>query len=260
MTVSLAEALSKKMISAEISAPSGASNLLLKLENAGAKTVHVEIEQGQLFEPSDAAAQNLVAAEAQTLAVQPRKPLEILLKTFCTEASDMSPTGEMRFALGSLAAENVRKMLAELQKLGKLNDDSAQGAVWSACEGSGFHVAGIQNETVRRAACQTLNRPEPTYKIRYQTTDVPGERAFLGRALVVDGNYRYFLARDERLTMALFDASGKSVKVLFRDRPSAKGEHRSGLHLELQGLKQGKYFLRLTTKSGEIVEEQEVEF
>lgn len=261
ITVELAEAISKKWVELTAEGLGGYRGETVRLvcKNTRGAALRLKIPSGQLLLPGDENQQTLVVAEEKTVAVPLKKPAEILLKTFCTEPGDGSPTGGMKFAIGSLATESVRKMLDFMAKSGKTDSDEAQAAIWSVCEGS-YNVAGIGNPELTGEACRILNRPVPGYRIRYETRDVPGESAFSGKALVVDGNYKYVLAKDEKLTIALFDAEGKSIKVLSKDRLATAGEHRSSLHLEVQGLKQGHYFLRITTQSGELIKEQEVEF
>ena len=77
---------------------------------------------------------------------------------------------------------------------------------------------------------------------------------------MVEGNYRYFLAKDEKISLVLYDAAGKLVKVLRKDEAMKSGEHRSSLKLQVYNLKPGQYFVRLEKPDHEVVKEIEVEF
>ncbi len=258
--VELAEAVAKNMIKINFSGPGGYALLNLSIENTGSSTLKLRVPQGQLFVPANENEQSLVVGEEQLLVISAGKKREAVVKTFCTESFDSSPSMNSAFAVGAMAAGPVLKMLQFLAEKGKLADSGAQNAIWSVCGSGNFNPAGIGNDEMTNHACQLLNRRPPNYRIRYETRNVPGQAAFEGKALVVDGNYTYVLLKNEKLTLTLFDESGKSVKVLYKDKPYTAGDHRASLHLELKGLKQGKYALKLTTGSGEIVKEQEVEF
>lgn len=262
ITVDLAEAISQKWVELEAVGLGGHRGEKVKLvcKNRRGSALRLKIQAGQLLLPGDENQQTLVVAEEKTVAISLKTPAEILLKTFCTEPGEASPTTGMNFTVGLLAAENVRKMLEFLSKSGKMEAVEAQSAIWSVCEKGNFSVGGIGETALTAEACRLLNRPVPGYRINYETRETPGQAAFSGKALVVDGNYKYVLAKDEKLTMTLFDADGKAIKVLSKDRPATAGEHRSSLHLEVRGLKQGRYFWRLTTQSGEVVKEEELEF
>lgn len=258
--IGLSEAVAKNMVKLNFSGPGGHDLLKISIENPGASSVKIKIPQGQLFIPTNTGEQNLVVAEEQILLVSAKKSRDLELKTFCTESSDASPMLTSTFAVGTLATEPILKMLQYLKEEGKLADGSAQPAIWSVASSGKFNPAGIGNEETTREACQILNRRPPNYRIRYETRNVPGQPGFEGKALVVDGNYTYVLSKDEKLTLSLFDDTGNLVKVLYKGKTYTAGEHRASLHLEVKGLKQGKYVIKLATESGEIVKEQEVEF
>jgi hypothetical protein len=89
---------------------------------------------------------------------------------------------------------------------------------------------------------------------------VPGERAALGKALVVEANYQYFLEKDEVLVMNLLDAEGKLLKQISKEETMIAGEHRSSFNLQVWNLTPGKYTVRVQTKDGRVIKDIEVEF
>ena len=82
----------------------------------------------------------------------------------------------------------------------------------------------------------------------------------LGKALVVEGNFRYYLEKDERTIMVLLNSEGKLIKQLGKEEIMKAGEHRSSLRLEVYNLDPGKYTVRMQTKAGRVIKDTEVEF
>lgn len=259
-TLDLKEAIAQKLVRLDIECLGGYRGEVLKItcKNLTTKPLRVQIPQGQLMNPADSMWQTLVVAEAKLLNLGAKNPVQTMLKTFCAEAGDGSPATGAAFSVGVLAPENVRKMLQFIVERGKVDDPAAQQAVW--CVANGNPLGGIGDTELTKFAADLLGKTLPGYRIKYKVTETPGARQALGPALKVEGNYIYFLAKAEKLSMTLFDAEGKTVKVLFKNKEYSAGEHRSSLNLEVWNLKPGKYFLRLQTAKGETVKEIEVEF
>ncbi|MCY7328111.1 MAG: hypothetical protein LH618_06160, partial [Saprospiraceae bacterium] len=209
---------------------------------------------------ADSVQQTLVVAEARDWVVVAKTPTEVLLRTFCTQAGDLSPTGGSPFALGLLASENLRKLLQFMVKKGKLQHDDAQSAVW--CLTNGYPLGSISDPELSKFTADLTGKKPPAYTIKYHTAPPqPGERAELGKALVVEGKYQFTLDQEENLSLRLYDAEHQLIKVLRKDQLMRAGEYRSGLHLEVYNLKPGRYFVRLEkSKNQELVKEIEVEF
>jgi hypothetical protein len=258
--VSLAEALEKKYVSCTMVAPHGYNKLQLRITNTLQKPLTITVAQGQLFNPDNPDLQTLVNANEQILVISPQKTRDLELKTFCTESSKGTPTDKIGFSVGLLASERILKVLQFLTEKNKMETGDAQNAVWAASENSRFSPAGIGDREIVTEVCRQINRSVPNYRVRYETQNVPGRPSFEGNALVVDGNYEYFLEKDKKLFFNLFDSEGKLIKVLSKGQKMSAGSHKSSLHLEVKGLKQGRYFVRLQTENGENVKEIPVEF
>lgn len=261
MTYDLAEALSKKLVALDLRSTGGHQGECLKIicRNLHGQSLRLRVAQGQLLEPADSSQQTLVVAEAREWAVSAKAPAEVLLRTFCTQAGDLSPTSGSTFVLGALAAEHLRQLLQFMVEKGKSESSDAQNAVW--CMTNGHPLGSISDPELAKFTAELLGKNPPGYTIKYRSAPPqPGERAELGKALVVEGNYRFTLDREEKLSLRLYDTDGQLVKVLRKDQLMRAGEYRSGLHLEVYNLQPGRYFVRLEKQNKELVKEIEVEF
>lgn len=260
-TLDLDEAIRQQLVAVEVSGTGGHFGNCIKLvcKNRRDKVLRIRIPQGQFMQPADSTFQTLVVAEERTLALKVKAKGELLLKTFCAQAGDRSPVAGAVFAVGALAPEQLRKLLQFIVEKGKTDNSEAQAAVW--CVTNGNSPAGIGDPELTKFTAELMGKTVPGYKIRRKTVEiVPGERAELGKALIVEGNYRYTLEKDEKLLMNLLDATGKFIKQISNEELMKAGEHRSSFHLEVWNLTPGKYTVRVQTKDGRVIRDIEVEF
>lgn len=258
----LAEALQKKLITLSVEGVGGYHGESLKMvcKNVSGRYLRVRVPLGQLLLPSDTAQQTLVVAEEQLLSVTAKTPVSVLLKTFCTEAGDLSPTAGAAFAVGALAPEPLCKLLQFIVEKGKIDASEAQNAVW-CITGGGHSLGSIGDAELTKFTADLLGKDMPGYKIRHETVvQVPGRPAGLGKALVVEGNFRYYLEKDEKTIMVLLDGAGQRIKQISKEELMKAGEHRSSLRLEVYNLDPGKYTVRMQTVGGRTIKDMEVEF
>lgn len=260
-TYDLKEAIAQKLISFKIEGNGGHQGQALKVvcKNLRGQYFKLRIPQGQLMEPIDSAQQTLVVAEEMMLAVTAKTPVEALLKTFCTQAGDISPSAGSSFAVGAMAPAHVCELLKFIAEKGKTEASEAQTAVW--CLTNGQSLGSIGDGELTKFVADQLGKDVPGYRIRHSVVEtVPGRPAELGKALLIEGNFRYYLEKDERVLMVLLDGSGKLIKQVSKEELMKAGEHRSGMRLEVYNLDPGKYTLRMQTKAGRVIKDTEIEF
>ncbi len=260
-SLDLLDALQQKIITATVEGLGGHQGECLKItcSNLQSRTVYIRIPSGQYMQPADSTQQRLVVAVEQTLVIGAKKKTDALLRTFCTQMGNRSPVSGSVFSVGALAPATLVSLLQSIVEKGKEETADAQTAVWAVSNGQ--PLAGIGDAELTSRTAQLLNRPVPTYRITYKRVEhVPGQRAELGEALVVDGNYTYTMAQKAKVVTVLLDSTGKQIKQLGRVEDMEAGEHRGKLHLEVFGLPKGKYTVRMRTQAGVAVKDIEVEF
>lgn len=261
LAMDLAEALAKKFAAVEAVGLGGHSGESIKLtvRNTGSKVLRLKTPQGQLMEPANTAEQTLVVAATEWTTVAPGKAAEVLLKTFCTQAGDLSPGVNAMFSVGLMAPQALCNLLKFLSDQGKIDSPDAQASVW--CVTNHRAIANIGDKQLARFVAELVGKNTPSYTIRRKTEIVrPGQPADLGKAMLVEGNYTYTLDRDEQLYMALHDGAGKFLKQISKVETMTAGEHRSGFHLEVYNIPPEKYIVRVQTKKGKIIKDIEVDF
>jgi hypothetical protein len=257
----LQEALSQKRISVTVEGTGGHQGECLKItcKNLVGQSLRIRLPVGQLMAPLDSAQQTLVVAEEKWVSVNTKTPVELLLKTFCTQAGEISPSAGSFFAVAAMAPEKLCNVLKFIAEKGKTHEGAAQSAVWAIT--NGYSLGSIGDPVLTKFVADQLGKDVPGYKIRHKTVEyVPGRVADLGKAMVVEGNLRYYLEKDEQVRMVLLDSNGKFIINISKEESMIAGEHRSGLHLEVWNLTPGKYTVRLQTKDGRIIKDMDVEF
>ena len=257
----LQEALSQKLISVTVQGKGGHQGECLNVtfKNLRGQSLRIRIPTGQLMAPADSAQQTLVVAEEKWVSVTSKTPAQLSLKTFCTQAGEISPTQGAVFAVGAMAPQILCNVLKYISESGKINDGNAQSAVWVIT--NGYSLGSIGDPALTQFVAHQLGKEMPGYKIKHKTVEyVPGRVADLGKAMVVEGNLRFYLEKDEKVRMVLLDSAGKLVTNISKEELMIAGEHRSGIHLEVWNLTPGKYVVRLQAKDGRSIKDMEVEF
>lgn len=255
------EALDQKLISITVEGTGGHQGECLKItcNNLRGKPLRVRFPIGQLMEPVDSLQQTLVVAEEQWVNVTPKTPGVLTLKTFCTQAGEISPAKNARFLVAAMAPEALCNVLKFIVEKGKTNEGAAQAAVWSMT--NRYSLGSIDDPALTAFVANQLGKAVPGYKIRHKTVEyVPGRVADLGKAMVVEGNFRYYLEKDEKVRMVLLQGDGTFIKDISKEEVMIAGEHRSSLRLEVWNLTPGKYIVRMQTKDGRVIKDMEVEF
>lgn len=257
----LKDALAKKMISLKLEGNGGHQGAAVKLvcKNLRGQYFQLRVPLGQLLEPADSAQQTLAVAEEMLLAITAKTPVEASLKTFCTQSGDNSPSVGATFSVGAMAPAMLCDLLKFIGEKGKTESSEAQIAVW--CLTNKTSLASIGDGELTQFVAKQLGKDAPGYRIRHSVVEtVPGRPAELGKALVIEGNFRYYLEKDEKTVMILLDGNEKPIKQVSREELMKAGEHRSSLRLEVYNLDPGKYILRMQTKNGRVIKDTEIEF
>jgi hypothetical protein len=257
----LMDAVRQKMVSVQLVGMGGHSGESVKMtcKSLTGKIVSVRIPMGLLVHPADTGQQTLVVSGEHLFAANAKTPVEINLRTFCTEAGDASPSTDAVFKVGAMAPQMVCDLLKYVSETGIKDESSVQSAVWSLT--SKKPLGYIQNKDLLHFTAKLLGTNAPGYTIKSKAVEeVPGRTADLGKAMVVEGNFQYYLDKDTKVLMNLVDSTGKVVKQVSKEEVMKAGEHRSGITLQVWNLDPGKYILRMQTKSGKVIKDMPVEF
>lgn len=256
--IEIADALKKGLVSLTVEGNGGYTGECLKLElkNISKKKLQLKVPAGQVFVASDTSLQNLMVSKEENFTVESGKLADSKLHGFCVEASDGAPSQQSIFKIGKMADGNLLQMAKYLNDNKLYDHPSAQYAVWAVSDAE--RLEGIGDPVLTKFVADLLGKPMPEYHIQYQIPPqdrlLPGQPANWKEALAMNGLFYYDLASDQAVDFGLYNEAGELVHSLFKGRIQKRGSHKFRFEFEIKGLQKGKYFARLTNKSGTIKE------
>jgi hypothetical protein len=227
--------------------------------NKSGSVLQITMDPGLVFTANDSTLQNLVLAGAEMLAVQPFKEGRVDVQTFCAEARDRAPVGGMAYSRPVMGSTQL-VAVAQYIKNNRLFDDLGQSAIWVVTNKhslAGVYDAGRDAQSRKLVAfmASLLGQPEPDYFTKYEVNNTAGEPVFTGKPLKIYAQFETILEQPKKLSLGIYDATGKLIQGVFENRMFAGGKgHRNRVEFEAAAVPAGAYFIRL--KEGETVLEE----
>lgn len=245
-TISLREAIDKKMISVDATSLGGYSGECVQLDvvNTSGKKINVVIPSGGVFHPADEGMQDIFVVTDQVLALQKGQKLPFKVKGYCCQASDRSPSGGIGFSF----EQSSNPALLELAKFmnGKtFSDGVSQEAVW--CVSDGNSVSGIYNEEgsptndLRKEVCRITKQKDVWFSKRSNHTIA--EDGFINSDPVsVEGMIEFRTEAPMDITALIKSGNGSNdYKLPGSMHVPRAGKFAYDFNLRVKGWEKGKY-------------------
>lgn len=236
--------------------------LRLKIVNKSGSAIQLKVNQGVIFNPAEAGYQPLVCAGDESLTLQPFKDGQLDVQTFCADAPGRAPMQNLAYAYARVGSDTLIKVLQYLKK-NFLFDDLGQDAVWVLTNN---HTLETVYDGTREMQAEKLidylslltGKPKPAYFISSTVNQTPGQPAYIPKPLKIHAKFEQVLTEPKKLTLGIFNQSGKMIQEVFNNRPYGKAGHLFTVTFESANVPAGKYYIRL--KEGEsILQEKMVE-
>jgi hypothetical protein len=229
--------------------------LRLKVVNKSGSIIQLKINQGAIFNPADPAYQPLVCAGEEMITIQPFKDGQLDVQTFCADAPKNAPQPNMAYSYSRAGSDTLVKLLQYIKK-NFMFDDLGQDAVWVLTNNHALETVydgtrEMQSEKLLDYLSMITGKPKPSYFVSNTVSLTPGQPAYTAKPLKIHAKFEQVLTETRKLTLGVFDQSGKMVQEVFRDRPYGKAGHRFTVTFESSNVPAGKYYISL--KEGETV-------
>jgi hypothetical protein len=229
--------------------------LRLKLVNKSGSILQVKINQGVIFNPAEAGYQPLVCAGDEVITLQPFKDGQLDVQTFCADAPNSAPVQNLGYSYSRLGSDTLVKLLQYIKK-NFMFDDLGQDAVWVVTNNHSMETVydgtrEAQSEKLIDYLSMITGKPKPTYFVSNTVNLSPGQPAYTAKPLKIHAKFEQVLTESKKLTLGIFDQSGKMVQEVFSNRTYGKAGHRFTVTFESSNVPAGKYYIRL--KEGETV-------
>ncbi|MCK6649890.1 MAG: hypothetical protein L6Q66_09555, partial [Bacteroidia bacterium] len=109
---------------------------------------------------------------------------------------------------------------------------------------------------LRSYVSEVTGRPIPSYNITYRQMS---DSMAMGKPLKIEGIFDYKLNATGHVTLAIYNASGELVQLVFKDIAHNVGEHKIYYTFRTKDLPEGTYYARMTNE-GRFEKELKIEF
>jgi hypothetical protein len=236
-------ALAQKSIRLRMETQTGSRGLTLHIERVGNSALRLVIPAGMLFLPSDTAAQTLINVKEEVFTLNQKKTF-IQLKSYCSEAGDMSPSPEDTFQMGNLATGALLKMAEYISKNALYEHQEAQEAIW--CITDQHSPASLSHKGLLTTACQLLNTPLPEYKVKTAPiVEVPRRPVQPPTPMEIEGVFTYEAKDSCVLSLAVFNDKNEKVKVFYENMAYPPSKIKYKFSWKTTKMPRGTYEVRL---------------
>ncbi|RYD58564.1 MAG: hypothetical protein EOP56_02975 [Sphingobacteriales bacterium] len=256
--MTLSEAIKVNMV--EVSGAATGQNyrsraLRLKAVNKSGSIIQLKINQGAIFNPTEAGYQPLVCAGEEMITLQPFKDGQLDVQTFCADAPNKAPMQNLAYKYARAGSDTLVKLLQYVKK-NFFFDDLGQDAVWVVTNNHGLETVydgtrEMQAEKLIDYLVQITGKPKPTYYLSNTVSLIPGQPVYVAKPLKIHAKFEQVLSESKKLTLGVFDGTGKMIQEVFSNRPYGKAGHRFTVNFESSNVPAGQYYIRL--KEGETV-------
>jgi hypothetical protein len=251
---SIETALKRRLITCRGSVEVLYSGQKLKLEvkNRSRDTVVFHVDPGQIFTPTNAAYQPLIATRQKTIRLAPGEERPVYVNALCGDQPKMSASdGTTDFTMGGRASSALAAMLQQIQELGWEKNINMQNLVWAFT--NDMSIASLEVEGLDALSRQKLMRSmttksgqsEPWYQIKYRPADPSSPILFSGIADEIKGDLKYELAQTDDIRIQVIDAQGRIQKTLVFIPGQAPGRYTLPLKFAAEELPLGQYSVRV---------------
>lgn len=247
-TYTLAEALKKKLIKAEIKGADSASPssgghygkcLQIKLTNLTTQKFNVQITAGQQLEPDDSTIQTMMVTEGELFAFNTLKTQKKYINAMCIQKNDGGPGRQVVFKTGVMSTGNLLG-IAQLVEKHKYFDGVGQAAVW--CISDRQPISSIYcDDTVKLKILQEFVSKATGQVIPprgHQPDDQPQQPR---RGFKTTVTFEWTASKAYKTTLVVLDMNNKPMMEILKDQTLQQGFHKYSFELSTSELPEGEY-------------------
>jgi hypothetical protein len=245
--VSIFEAVKKGQVNLNLLSRGGYSEKCISvyLKNTGSSRITVLMEPGTVLNNLNEAQQDIIVVRTLKIDLAPFQMIDTAAYGNCCQSSNSSPKKGQRFALARMADSTMIALCKFIERR-RINNNSAQHAIWTISDGHKLASIGVPTDTALvelfNICANGNNIPRPWYYIGYRKT--PGI-VFSNEVCRVVLNFDYMKKSNKNLTIAVYDACGRMVKTLLSNSYAVPGNKNFHFDLEIFNWPSGKYTLKL---------------
>lgn len=227
--------------------------IIATVTNVTSEPITLQINDGDLFIPTDTNKQNIVVTNQEIFVLKPLEKKTLKIKGMCTEQKDGAGTNETFYKLQANNNQNLKK-LSEFIQTKKYQTSAAQYAVWSLMNNSDLNSIYSSDSTEEKELKKYMaSLTGKTFELvnknyRYNYYEPPKEK--------VGGKYEYNFSKSQDVQIAMFDKNGILVRELFNQKNVPPGQHSFNFEFDSGVYTDDVYYFKLIAMNDVLVNQK----
>lgn len=232
----------------------------MKIANNTNQALSLNVNSGLRLDSKEDSQQDILVTKDQGILLAAKQQRSFNIFGMCCQAHNSSPLKNSVYTIGKPADSNLVKLAVFIDKNNYSSDYTAQQAVWVISDNNSIAsiVDGKKEDInkLREYVSKITGRPIPLYNVFYKQENGSDLR---GRVNKIEGVFSYSLTVNNRVTVGIYDSTGKLIQLLFTQRPHETGDYKLYYTFKTQNLPAGEYYAKMTMDDA-VVKEEKIEF
>ena len=228
--------------------------LQISMINKSREPMEVLIPVGSMFAPGDSDYQDIIIGEEYLVRVEAGEEKELDLRGYCTQSSDIGPSGEVHYFQGPGPDPLLLGLIGFVSE-NKLHGMEAQQAVWAVADRSDLRsVVGYREEFRSQivgwlADQMGVEAPPPPEEDDYlRNYEAPPVKRRVG------GNFSFEFSYPASFRIAMFNGRNTVVRELMPETRTAPGLHEFPFEFDATYFEEDVYTFKLIANGEAIIE------
>ncbi len=258
-TITLEEALKKKLVTATITGNSGyyGQSIKMKLRNLGTQSLSLNLEAGRRLNCVYDSVQDMMITKSEIMALLPSQTKEFTIFAMCCEKNNRTPATSSSYNYGAMASTHLVKLAVLIEQL-SAQSLTGQKAVWVLTDGiSPEEITGEDAKVVKALKEYVINvvnykksaEREPGFIYDYSYPKLEGEM------FTIEGDFDWEMNSPGYVSLYIYDNNGKQILVLFQDRSAGSGLQRYHYKITDAAFEAGELYWIRMKQSGRTIKE-----
>jgi hypothetical protein len=232
----------------------------MKVLNNTNQSLSLSINSGLRLDSKEESQQDILVTKDQNIFLAAKQQHSFNIFGMCCQAHNSAPEKNSIYAFGKAADSNLVKLASFINKNNYCSSYTAQQAVWVISDDNSIAsiVDGTQEDVnrLRKYVSELTGKPIPIYNVFYRQQNSADLRGEVNR---IEGVFSYSLNINNKVTIGIYDTSGKLIQLLFQQRPHESGDYKLYYTFQTSNLPEGTYYARMSM-DGAVMKEEKIEF
>jgi len=263
--LTIKDALAKNMISYKLKGLGGYSgecmNITIK-NNSNIDTTFY-FESGRKLISKDKSIQDILIIKPMEFLLASGKEINFKGFGFCCQAHNGAPYKDSEYEIGNL--KNIKlASLANYLHLNKYKEDQMQNAIWVVSDNNPISSIFVPTDDKKDeekmmklklyvAKLMDISTKHLWYSLKYKTDTI---ELFTGDAVFLNGKFDFRIMHYSQGFIAVFNDRNQIIKYLSKAQSFSSRVYTYPVHLNVNGWKKGKYFVRVYSNNRMQIEKE----